>query len=70
MYRRYQSKNTEGPRITIVRCKGARIGADVANEGNKFEQWVRNSTGPMPMFDPHQEKETCQREIKEVLGQA
>jgi hypothetical protein len=35
---------------------------------SKMEQWVRKSAGPIPAFDPQQEKETYQRERKEVLG--
>jgi hypothetical protein len=51
-------KCNEGPRIAVVMSRGARIGVDVKNEGNKVEQWVRNSVGPMPTFDPQKEKET------------
>jgi hypothetical protein len=38
--------------------RGARTGVDVKNGGKQAEKWVRNSTGPMPTFDPQQEKET------------
>jgi len=38
------------------------------NQGNNTEQWVRKSTGPMPNFDPRQERETYQKVRKEVLG--
>jgi hypothetical protein len=62
-------KHNEGPRIAVVMHGGDRTGADVMNGGKQDEQWVRNSVGPMPMFDPQQEKETYQRERKEVLGQ-
>jgi hypothetical protein len=47
---------------------GARTGVDAMNGGKQVEQWVRKSTGPMPTFDPQQEKETYQRERKEILG--
>jgi hypothetical protein len=61
-------KCDEGPRITVVMCGGARTGADVMNKGMQIEQWVRKSTGPMPTFDPQQEKETYQQTRKEILG--
>jgi hypothetical protein len=54
----------EGPRIVVVMCGGARTGVDMMNEGKQTEQWVRKSAGPMPTFDPQQEKETYQRERK------
>jgi hypothetical protein len=62
-------KCNEGPRIAVVTRRGARTRVDVMNEGKQTEQWVRKSIGPMPTFDPQQEKETYQRERKEVLGQ-
>jgi hypothetical protein len=34
------------------------------NGGKKTEQWVRKSAGPMPTFDPQQERETYQKERK------
>jgi hypothetical protein len=37
---------------------GARTGVDVMNGGKKDEQWVRKLKGPIPTFDPQQEKET------------
>jgi hypothetical protein len=40
----------------------------MTNEGKQTEQWVRKSVEPMPTFHPQQEKETYQRERKEVLG--
>jgi hypothetical protein len=61
-------KHNEGPRIAVVMHGGARTGVDVMNGGRKVEQWVRKSTGPMPTFDPQQEKETYQRTRKEILG--
>jgi hypothetical protein len=57
----------KGPRVAILMHEGDRIGTDRTNEGNKNEQWVIMSVGPMPSFDPQQEKETYQREMKEVL---
>jgi hypothetical protein len=33
-----------------------KIRDDVMNGGKKNEKWVRNSTSPMPTFDPQQEK--------------
>jgi hypothetical protein len=38
------------------------------NGGKQVEKWVRKSIGPMPTFDPQQEKEMYQRERKEILG--
>jgi hypothetical protein len=61
-------KHNEGPKIEIVAHRGTRTWADAMNGGKKVEQWVRKSTGPMPKFDPHQEKETYQRERKDILG--
>jgi hypothetical protein len=37
-------KHNEGPRITIVMCKGARTRDDATNGGRHDEQWVRKST--------------------------
>jgi hypothetical protein len=53
-------KCSEGPKITIVTCGGARTGVDMETQGNQIEQWVRKSAGPMPAFNPQQEKETYQ----------
>jgi hypothetical protein len=39
------------------------------NGGKQVEEWVRKSTRIIPTFDPQQEKETYQRERKEVLRQ-
>jgi hypothetical protein len=40
----------------------------VTNGEKEVEQWVRKLAGPMPTFDPQQEKEMYQRERKEILG--
>jgi hypothetical protein len=34
----------------------ARIGVDVMNGGKQDEQWVRKYAGPIPKFDPQEEK--------------
>jgi hypothetical protein len=39
-------------------------GDDIMNGEKQIEKWVRNSVGPLPTFDPKQEKETYQRERK------
>jgi len=59
---------SEGPKIVVVTCGGARTGVDMATQGNQVKQWVRKSEGPMPTFDPQQEKETCHSARKEILG--
>jgi hypothetical protein len=38
------------------------------NGGSKVEKWVRKSSRPSPKFDPQQEKETCHRVRKEIIG--
>jgi hypothetical protein len=53
-------KCSEGPKIAIVTRGGARTGTDMETQGNQMEQWVRKSVGPMPTFNPQQEKETYQ----------
>jgi hypothetical protein len=45
-------KCNEGPIIEVVRRRGSRTRVDVENRGKQAEKWVRNSTWPMPMFDP------------------
>jgi hypothetical protein len=57
----------EGANVAIVTHGGARIGNDMTDEGKQTKQWVRNLVGPILTFDPQQEKETYQRERKEVL---
>jgi hypothetical protein len=57
----------EGPRVVIVTRRGDRIGTDRKNERKKMEQWVKTLVGPIPAFDPQQEKETYQREKKELI---
>jgi hypothetical protein len=69
MYKISSEECNEGPRIVVVTCIGARTGADMMNGGKQSKQWVRNSVGPMPTFDPQQEKETYNMERKEILGQ-
>jgi hypothetical protein len=54
----------EGPIVVIVMHGGVRTWSDKTNEGKHTKQWVRNSVGPIPAFDPQQEKETYQRERK------
>jgi hypothetical protein len=39
----------EGPIVAVFTCGGAKIGT---NEGKHPEKWVRNSTCPIPPFDP------------------
>jgi hypothetical protein len=46
----------EGPKIEAVTCRGSRAGIDARVGGRMVEQWVKKSTGLMPMFDPKQEK--------------
>jgi hypothetical protein len=38
------------------------------NGEKQVEKCVRKSIVPMPTFDPQQEKEMYQMEIKEILG--
>jgi hypothetical protein len=58
---------SEGPKITVVTRGGAQTGIDMETQGNQTEQWVRKSAGPMPTFNPQQEKETYQSARKEML---
>jgi hypothetical protein len=58
----------EGPRVVAITRGGSRTGTDKTIEGKQMEQWVRKSAGPIPTFDPQQEKETYQRERKEIIG--
>jgi hypothetical protein len=58
----------EGPKIEVVTCGGAKTGVDTTNGGRQSEKWVRKSAGPMPTFDPQQEKETYQQTRNEILG--
>jgi hypothetical protein len=60
-------KCSEGPRIVVVMREGDRTRVDMMNEGNQTKKWVRKSANPMPDFDPRKEKETYQRERKELL---
>jgi hypothetical protein len=62
-------KCNEGPRIAVVTRGGARMGDNVKNGGKQDEKSVRNSVGSMQTSDPQQEKNTYQREKKEVLEQ-
>jgi hypothetical protein len=57
-------RHNEGPKVAVVTHGGARTGTDMTNQGKQTEQWVRKSAGPIPTFDPQQEKETYQRERK------
>jgi hypothetical protein len=61
-------RRNEGPIVAIVTCGGASTGTDRTYEGKHMEQWVRKLAGPIPAFDPQQEKETYQRERKKALG--
>jgi hypothetical protein len=61
-------KCNEGPRIAVVTRGGTRTGVDAMNGGKQDEKWVNKSTDLCPTFDPQQEKETYQRERKEILG--
>jgi hypothetical protein len=38
-------KHNEGPRISVVTCKGSRIGDDMKNGWKHIEQWVRKLAG-------------------------
>jgi hypothetical protein len=50
-----------GPRIVVVMHGRDRTGDYMTNGGKQVEQWVRKLVGPMPTFDPQQEKETYHR---------
>jgi hypothetical protein len=56
--------HNEVPIVVIFTCGRDRTWTDRTDEGMKTEQWVRNSKGPIPAFDPQQEKETYQKERK------
>jgi hypothetical protein len=60
-------KHDEGPKIETITYVGARTGPDAMNKGMWMEKWVRKSAGPMPTFDPQQEKETYQQTRNEIL---
>jgi hypothetical protein len=38
------------------------------DQGNRIYQWVRKEIEPLPLFDPRKEKETYQKERKELVG--
>jgi hypothetical protein len=58
----------EGLKITVVTRRGARTGNDVTTGGKQVEKWIKKLAGSYAMFNPHQEKETYKKEIKEFLG--
>jgi hypothetical protein len=36
----------EGPKLTVITCRGTKTGRDANNGGKQVEQWVKKSEAP------------------------
>jgi hypothetical protein len=55
------------PRVAVVKCQGSRIGADVTEQGNHINQWVRKEKKPPLWFDPQKERDTYKKSRKDMI---
>jgi hypothetical protein len=56
------------PRIQIVMHGGMRTEADTTYQGNSIHKWERKVAEPLHICNPRKEKETYQKERKELMG--